>query len=1038
MPPVGAAIAAFAAKSAFAAALVKLGGSLLLSAAARALMPKPENPVRGRQVTSRQPVAPREIVYGQSRKGGTVVFMHTTPGHWHKAPPNAVLEMIIVLAGHQVRKIGNIYFDGELVIPEGQDRAIGRFNERAYCIRRLGTPGQTAIPDLLAKLKGWWTDLHRFTGCAYIYVSLSYDPHVYPNGIPNITCDIEGKDDIYDPRTQQRGYTDNAALCVADYMSLTHYGIGAGIGAEDGISTASLIAAANVCYETVQEVGGGTDVRYRCNGVLTLDQSPKTNIEAMLTAMAGQVAWQAGQWHIYAGAYRIPTRTFGPDDFSGNIQLQTRVTREENFNGVRGQFISPINHWQPDDFPAYQSATYVAEDGGEASWTDISLPFTISAAAAQRLAKIHLERQRRQQTVSVPGKLRMWKATTGSVINLDYARFGFATKPFEVRAMSLGIEDNALVPSLVVRETSPLVYDHHASEFQIYQAAPKTNLPSAFDIVAPTNLEVFENLYQTRTGGGLKVQVKIAWEPAASAFVKLYQVEASNDNGATWQVLRQTPDTSLEVKDWQPGVWDWRVMAISQLGVPSDYVSVKREIFGLGVKPGALTGVNLQSAGGLALIKWDIHPELDVRIGGNIVIRHSIAANPLWSSSYSMDRVPGNGSLAAVPLKPGTYLLRAEDLTGNLSDPVKVKASGAQSIAFAPVDVLVAEPQFSGQKNGVYKGEAGFLRLGGSIKIDDWPEIDTISKIDTYGGIRTSPTVNLLTHTEVFTESDWIKSQVSVTPDATDAPNGVNRAEKVIPSVSNAKHSVHQATELDASTTYTASVYAKQSGYDWIAIEVFDGTATGTAWFNLADGEAGSVVGGGAVSIIVAGNGWYRCAFTRTVADTGAPVVRFNVCSSDAEATFTGDGTSGVFLWGAQVESGPIATDYLKNSASVEVYGLYEFASGLDFGAAKNVRLRSEIDLTASNIFDTIDERPGKIDDWADFDGAAGAEVDVVMEVRSTTDDPTGSPDWTEWGRLDNSEIHARAIQARARLQTLDAGITPLVSKLQLHADEVV
>ena len=117
--------------------------------------------------------------------------------------------------------------------------------------------------------------------------------------------------------------------------------------------------------------------------------------------------------------------------------------------------------------------------------------------------------------------------------------------------------------------------------------------------------------------------MRISWGAAASVFVARYQIEASNDGGATWRILGQTPDTYLDVPDWQPGVWHWRVKALSQLGVSSDYVTIKQEIFGLGVKPAALTGVSLQSMGGLALIEWDRHPDLDVRIGGNIVVRHS-------------------------------------------------------------------------------------------------------------------------------------------------------------------------------------------------------------------------------------------------------------------------------------------------------------------------------------------------------------------------------------------------------------------------------
>jgi len=61
----------------------------------------------------------------------------------------------------------------------------------------------------------------------------------------------------------------------------------------------------------------------------------------------------------------------------------------------------------------------------------------------------------------------------------------------------------------------------------------------------------------------------------------------------------------------------------------------------------------------------------------------------------------------------------------------------------------------------------------------------------------------------------------------------------------------------------------------------------------------------------------------------------------------------------------------------------------------------------------------------------------VVVEIRETDGDPSGTPVWSAWGRVDNHEIEARAVEARAWLRTADRAFTPVVSRLRLHADEV-
>ena len=202
------------------------------------------------------------------------------------------------------------------------------------------------------------------------------------------------------------GYSRNSALNLAWYMAHPQFGLGATIGALDGINEDDLIASANICDETVPKVSSGTEKRYTCNGVITLDQTPQTIIQAMLTAMAGDAVCRGGEWSLLAGAWRPPVSDLHRGRrCGGRVHVaDARACGGQFQRGQRGKFISPSNDWQPDDFPAYESDVYLAEDNNERNYADISLPFTTGASQAQRLAKIHLEKKRRQQSVSLTGR----------------------------------------------------------------------------------------------------------------------------------------------------------------------------------------------------------------------------------------------------------------------------------------------------------------------------------------------------------------------------------------------------------------------------------------------------------------------------------------------------------------------------------------------------------------------------------------------------------------------------------------------------------
>ena len=567
-------------------AINTLGSRLLSSKPKRSSLAESAGPGGGLSTMVRSSIESHKIIYGQVRVSGPIVFVKTTSsGNNSAGSPvsgeNRFLHLVIALAGHEVDSMPTVYLNDLVVTLDANGFAsstpylksgLSYVRVKKY----LGTDSQSADASLISECG--LTSTFRLQGIAYVYVRMEWNQDIFPTGIPNVSVVVKGKK-VYDPRAGSSAWSENAALCIRDYLA-SDYGFSC---TQDEINDDYIVASANICDEAVSLSTGGSQSRYTCNGVVDTASGPLDNLNSLISAMAGTVTYVQGAFRVYAAAYDTPAGDITVDQLAGDVSDVLRTPRSELFNAVQGTYVDPNKDWQPTNFPPVTNNTYEDNDGGQRIYRDIELPFTNHPEAAQRLSKILLEKARQGIVTERTFNHSVLRYTVFDVVTLTDADMGWDTKPFRILKWATSSGGGI---SLTLQEESSASYDWNNGEATTVDTAPDTNLPNPFTVLVPTGVAFSSVIVDTRDGDAI-YSLLLSWDEHSDAFVVNYgdfEIQFKLSSASIWQPSFKV-DGALTSASVVPvtsvnTAYDLRIRAVNNLGVRSNWVTILNAVAG--------------------------------------------------------------------------------------------------------------------------------------------------------------------------------------------------------------------------------------------------------------------------------------------------------------------------------------------------------------------------------------------------------------------------------------------------------------------------
>ena len=645
----------------------------------------------GTKFAARNSSAPRQIIYGKTRVGGTIVHIETA------GTDNHMLHMVVAVAGHEVEAIETVRLNdidltsttstinGETVHTATNADYTNTDNGFAFTSGRLirftknlGADDQTAdnfAVQSLAATSGSITSNHRFRGIAYVYLQMVFDAEKFGGGLPAVSFVVKGKK-VFDPRNSQTAWSDNPALCIRDYLTDTRYGLKAtSTEINDTTSAGGFASAANICDQTVTlSDGSSTETRYTANGFTNMSANGEGIIEALLSSCGGKMSYTNGKFNLFAGTGQTPSLTITDDDLLQPVAISTKPQTGDMYNTVKGIYVDASSDYQGTESPVFQDSTFLAADtptnessANYVKTLEVQFPFTTSETMAQRLQRIALNGNRQTTQINLLTTTKFMRLQPNDWVYVTNDRLGYSSKVFEVVSMNLevvGDDVPTVATRLVLKEASNTVFSFASNSYVSPVSEGSTVSTGTYGITAPSGLSA-----TVTTNNSFSINSKnvtLSWTNNTNQVVngtevqyKLSTDSTYIDAGIVGRDITKFTITGLEAAK----TYNIRIRHISSFNTYSSFATVNASTGGSAVGSSDVvtsegTAANITNQGNLATLDTvntaqlvdDAITNAKIAVNaiqGDVLAASAITENKLATNAVTADKISANAVTTA-------------------------------------------------------------------------------------------------------------------------------------------------------------------------------------------------------------------------------------------------------------------------------------------------------------------------------------------------------------------------------------------------------
>jgi hypothetical protein len=320
-----------------------------------------------------------------------------------------------------------------------------------------------------------------------------------------------------------------------------------------------------------------------------------------------------------------------------------------------------------------------------------------------------------------------------------------------------------------------------------------------------------------------------------------------------------------------------------------------------------------------------------------------IAADITLAAANITDIQNAEENATAAAASAAAAALSASSLSTSISLANKAGLDPTLDIDFSDLAGVPADVVVSRASTATYFDEFGVLKSAAAnvLRIDHDP-LTGVPK----GALIEEARTNLATHSEAFDNAVYGLNGATISANAATAPDGTTTADKLVENSSTGEHGLQHNGSISytSGTTYTFTLFVEPNGRSDIRILLPSAAygANQTVRFNLATGTATVISGTPTADITNIGGGRYRIRISAVATVTTTSLVaQIRLMDASGNVSYTGDGTSGLFLWGAQLEAGAFPTSYIPtttgaatraaDAVSLATTGWYDAAGGTVF-----------------------------------------------------------------------------------------------------------